>query len=110
MLIQNKMTKKEREELILEIDQLDDTKVHYVNIDGLLYKILILGRGEMMYFSKEGKSTLIEISARFSKLYLNSFKSWGNGKAILESERSDLAAIIKKVYLLAYKEDLEIVH
>ena len=63
-----------------------------------------------MYFSKEGKSTLIEISARFSKLYLNSFKSWGNGKAILESERSDLAAIIKKVYLLAYKEDLEIVH
>ena len=52
MLIQNKMTKKEREELILEIDQLDDTKVHYVNIDGLLYKILILGRGEMMYFSK----------------------------------------------------------
>lgn len=103
------MTKKDITKLALEIDQFDDRKVHFIQIDNVLNKILILGRGDFMYFHTEGKSTIVEISARFSKLSMKSLKYWHDGKPILDDEKNDLANSIKKAYQIAYKEELELV-
>lgn len=104
------MTKKDITKLASEIDQFDDQKVHFLQIDNFFYKILILGRGDLMYFHMGGKSTIVEISARFSKLSMKSLKYWGDGKPILEDEKNEIAKSIKKAYLIAYKEELELVY
>ncbi|WP_343565697.1 hypothetical protein [Sphingobacterium sp.] len=74
--------------------------------DGVIYKMKILGRGEELFFQKNGSALICDISARFSVIDPESIRQWDNGKKISDEERAFLLAKIIELYKKAYKDDL----
>ena len=101
------MNQKERINLINQLNTMGSDEVHHFTIENVLYKILILGRGDMLFYSENNKSLICEISARNCLLSLNSLKYWGGNKKIEDKEKDHLFERIKKVYTLAYKNELQ---
>ena len=72
-------------------------------------RLLIIYRGEGLFFQIEEKALICEISARDGMLSKESLKKWDNGSAIGAEDREQLAALIVKYYTLSYKDALVVV-
>jgi len=74
------------------------------------YRFLILGRGEDVFFEKNGFSLFCTMDAVNRKLFVQSIKLWEeNKKKIGKKERNGLAQEIKLIYEKLYGEELELV-
>ena len=81
---------------------------HKFEKEGIIFKILILDKGEELFFQKGEKALICEISARYSLINPKTIKVWDNGCVITPSERETLLLDIQHFYKIAYKDDLEI--
>ncbi len=84
----------------------DKSAYEYVDADFGVVRLLIVYRGERLYFQIGNEAIICEISARDAMLSKKSLKKWDNGRALDELERERIAAIISKYYKLSYKDDL----
>ena len=71
------------------------------------YKILIIDRGERLFFQEDDKCLICNISARFSILEQESLSYWSDGTII--SNKQILIKKIKKYYSKAYSNKLKVV-
>ncbi|GAA0538000.1 hypothetical protein LX66_2025 [Chitinophaga japonensis] len=86
------------------------------NIDGVhrftdgtdKYGMLIIARGELLFFQENDKGLLCEISARYSLINPKTIKQWDNGDKISEEEKDQILAKIIHFYKIAYKNDLTV--
>lgn len=72
-------------------------------------RLLIIYRGERLFFQVNEKALICEISARDSMLSKKSLKKWDDGSSIDTEEREQLVALIAKYYTLSYKAALVVV-
>jgi hypothetical protein len=102
------MNQKERELIAKEVNSLGENEVFIFKEEDIDFKILILDRGESLFYSEDGKSLILDdFSARGAKLSLKKVNKWVTGESIENKEI--LIESIKKIYKKAYKDDLEIV-
>lgn len=78
----------------------------FVDEDGTSIGLLILNRGEQMFYQEDGRAFICEISARFGIVYLNSIRKWNTKKKITEEEKTNVVKRLKKFYPLAYKDEV----
>jgi len=76
--------------------------------DGFIYKMKILGRGEELFFQKNGSALICDISARFSVIEPKSIRRWDNGKKISDEEREVILTKIIELYEQAYQDKLTV--
>ena len=95
---------------MLEIEELkiSRTKVHRFKKDGVEFGILILGRGETLFFQIGNDALICEISARHALINPKTIKKWDNGTKINEEEKVFVLEKIIELYKKAYKDELEI--
>lgn len=86
----------------------DFEKVHRFEENGELLGLLILGRGENLFFQKGDKAFICDISARDSELDKSSIKKWDDGTKISIDQKKDLAIKIADLYKKFYKDQLKI--
>lgn len=84
----------------------DKSAYEYVDADLGVIRLLIVYRGERLFFQIKDKAIICVISARDAMLSKKSLKKWDDGQTINESERERLSTIISKYYKLSYKDDL----
>ncbi len=96
--------------LKLLIDSLknDFEKVHRCEENGELFGLLILGRGENLFFQKGDKAFICDISAHDSELDKSSIKKWDDGTKISLDQKTELAVKIAELYKKFYKDELKI--
>ena len=63
-------------------------------------RLLIIYRGERLYFQIGSEAIICSISARDAMLSKKSLKKWDSGRVIDETERDRVAAAIAKYYKL----------
>lgn len=62
--------------------KIDFEKVHRFEKNGESFGLLILGRGENLFFQKNDKAFICDISARDAELDKSSIKKWDDGTKI----------------------------
>ena len=72
------------------------------------YGLLILGRGENLFFQENDKALICELSATHSLLNPLTITKWDNGQEITVDEKNSLLEKISKYYLLSYSNNLNI--
>ncbi len=97
-----------------ELNYIKELKVNdsvYAYQDQVLgaIRIMIIYRGERLYFQLNDKAIICIISARDAMLSRKSLKIWDNGDKITESEVDKLCPIICKFYEKSYGDNLTIV-
>lgn len=68
--------------------------------------ILILNRGEQMFYQENDKGFICEISARNSIVFTKTIKKWDNGKKISTEEKDKIIERIGKSYKMAYQDEV----
>ena len=86
----------------------DFEKVHRFEKNGELFGLLILGRGENLFFQKGNRAFICDISARDSGLDKSSIKKWDDGINISVSQKQSLAIEIAELYKMFYQDELRI--
>jgi len=77
---------------------------------GNVYKFLILGRGEDVFFQKNDDSLFCSMDAVNRLLFVKSIKLWEeDNRKIGKNERGTLAQEIKCVYEKFYNEELKLI-
>ena len=69
-------------------------------------RLMIIYKGEGLYFQINNEALICEISAHSAVLSKNSIKKWDNGRTINEAECEKIINIISKYYKLSYMDDL----
>jgi hypothetical protein len=87
----------------------DRQRVHRLVINGNEYGLLIIDRGERLFFQKGDHVLLCDVSARFAKLMSSSVKNWSDGTPITGNAKKELLEEIAAAYQVAYIDELEIV-
>jgi len=88
--------------------KIDKERVHRFE-EGLdEYGILILGRGESLFFQKNEKALICHISAIHAELDASTIKKWDNKKSLSPAEKTKTVDEIAKFYKKAYKDDLKV--
>jgi len=82
--------------------------VHRFTEGGDRYGMLIIARGELLFFQKNESGLICEISARYSLINPKTIKQWDNGNKISEEEREKILEKIIHFYKIAYKNDLKV--
>jgi len=95
-------------ESLLETLKSDTEKVHRLQYNGESYGLLVLGRGESLFFQKGEQAFICDISARYSELDKSSIKKWDDSVKILKEERQEISQIIAKLYKQAYSDELRV--
>lgn len=76
---------------------------------GNVYKFLILGRGENVFFQKNGSSLFCSMDAIERILFVKSVRVWEeSNKKIHKAERMILAELIKEIYEHFYEKELKL--
>src|SRR5512133_1505687 len=90
------------------IDELinDSLIAKYTDIDGSIYSIRILGRGENLFFCRNNVGLICQIDAVYSTVFANTIKVWSDGKKIDKKEREILLIKMKGYYHLVYQRKL----
>lgn len=83
--------------------------VRRVTIQGLAYGMYVIERGERLYYEKEGRALICEISARNAMLNEGSVREWDDGEKISAEVRTSVVAEMVPVYKALYLDDLEVV-
>lgn len=97
----------QQKRLLAALNSLGSDSIHTFREKDTLYKILILQRGEMLFFSMNNKSLIMdEFSALTSQLSLKGMDTWIDGAPIVDKDM--VIKEIKKFYKIAYKDDLTI--
>lgn len=100
-----------RKEELAHIKELrvDKSAYEYDDANLGIIRLLVVYKGEGLYFQIGCEAVICAISARDAMLSKKSIKKWDSGRSIDEAERDRVAAVIAKYYKLAYKDDLTIV-
>lgn len=98
---------KEIRNLIYEL-KADTARVHRFDDSGTSFGMLIIGRGEELFFQKGDRALLCEISARYALINIKTIKRWDDGTVITDVEKRELIPEIIKIYKLAYRDDLKV--
>lgn len=72
-------------------------------------RLLIIYRGERLFFQINDRALICDISARDSMLGKRSLKKWDDGRLIGAEDRELLVALIQKYYTLSYRDVLVVV-
>jgi len=76
---------------------------------GNVYKFLILGRGENVFFQKNDYSLFCSMDAIERVLFVESIKVWEeSNKKINKVEQKILADLIKEIYEYFYEKELRL--
>ena len=102
---------KMRKDELIHIKELKIEKSAHEYSDATLgvIRLLVVYKGEGLYFQIGGEAVICVVSARDAMLSKKSIKKWDSGRNIDEAERDQVAAVIAKYYKLAYKDDLTVV-
>ncbi|HEX6426561.1 MAG TPA: hypothetical protein VF008_02700 [Niastella sp.] len=72
------------------------------------YGMLILERGDSMFFQQNDAGFICDISARYAVIMPDSIVEWDNGNKISGEEKDKLLEVIKRLYKQTYLDDLEL--
>lgn len=102
------MNIKQKKEIADELITLDENQIHIFKQADNLFKLLIIQRGEALFFSMNEKAIILEeFSALSAKVSFNGINNWIDGSKITNKEM--LIIKLKELYKSAYKDDLEVV-
>jgi len=93
------------------IHLLKDNKneIYYYEIKNLVIGMLLIERGERLFFQLNNKALLCMASARYAKILSDSIFLWDSGELIEIVEKKKIIELIKEYYRKSYKDDLEVV-
>ncbi|MDS0797217.1 hypothetical protein NUV26_34195 [Burkholderia pseudomultivorans] len=74
-----------------------------------IVRLLIIYKGEGLFFQENGRALICEISARNAIFNKGSLKEWDDGTSLDAQDKERVAALIAKYYTLAYKDELTLV-
>ncbi|MGN7824823.1 hypothetical protein HGH92_23120 [Chitinophaga varians] len=72
------------------------------------YGLLIIARGELLFFQENDKALICDVSARYALINPATIKKWDNGDKISDAEREEIVQKIILYYKKAYRDDLKI--
>ncbi|MEZ0539975.1 hypothetical protein [Fibrella arboris] len=73
------------------------------------YKIMIIGRGEQLFYQQEDRALLCDIQVRNDLIYQNSIAWWDNGNAVTESEKSIILERLINYFKIFQKSGVKLV-
>lgn len=85
-----------------------DSRAYRYEEDGNKYGLLILYRGETLFYQENDRALLCEIAARFAFINPDTIAHWDDNTAIGTEERAVILEKIITLYKKAYKDDLKI--
>ncbi|WP_343671965.1 hypothetical protein [Chitinophaga sp.] len=85
-----------------------DQRAYRYEEDGIKYGLLILYRGETLFYQENNRALLCEIAARFSFINPETITHWDDNTVIIREERAAILEKIITLYKKAYKDDLKI--
>lgn len=86
----------------------DATVDRFYTENGNMYGIMVLGRGENLFFQENDKALICEIDAIDSIIYAKSIKSWDGEKKMNGAEKNRVLELIKYYYKIVYKSNLQV--
>lgn len=99
---------KEELEFIQELK--NDRSVYNYNIPDVgRVRLMIIYRGERLFFQLNDKALICLISAHEAKLSKKSLKKWDDGTLINVSEKEKICQLICQYYTLSYVDQLTLV-
>jgi hypothetical protein len=91
------------------IDELkSDQRAYRYEEDGNKYGLLILYRGETLFYQENDRALLCEIAARYAVINPETIAHWDDNTVIGQDERAVILEKIITLYKKAYKDDLKI--
>lgn len=84
------------------------TNVHRFVVNENRYGILIVSRGELLFFQENDRALFCEISARESLIDPGSVKRWDDKTPVSAEEKTRLLPLMQELYKRAYKDELRI--
>ena len=85
----------------------DFERVHRFKENGENFGLLILGRGESLFFQQGDKALICDISAIHSELDKSSIKIWDDGTKISSSQKQEIVSKIAELYQKFYEDELK---
>lgn len=85
-----------------------DQRAYRYEEDGNKYALLILYRGETLFYQENDRALLCEIAARFAVINPETIAQWDDNTDINPDERAAILDKIMTLYKKAYKDDLKI--
>ncbi|WPQ65174.1 hypothetical protein SIO70_09990 [Chitinophaga sancti] len=85
-----------------------DQRAYRYEEDGNKYGLLILYRGETLFYQENDRALLCEIAARFAVINPETIVQWDDNTDIHSDERAAILDKIMTLYKKAYKDDLKI--
>lgn len=85
-----------------------DQRAYRYEEDGNKYGLLILYRGETLFYQENDRALLCEIAARFAVINPETIAQWDDNTDINPDERAAILDKIMTLYKKAYKDDLKI--
>lgn len=85
-----------------------DQRAYRYEEDGNTYGLLILYRGETLFYQENDRALLCEIAARFAAINPETIAQWDDNTDINPAERAAVLDKIITLYKKAYKDDLKI--
>lgn len=85
-----------------------DQRAYRYEEDGNKYGLLILYRGETLFYQENDRALLCEIAARFAVINPETIAQWDDNTTISTAERAAILDKIITLYKKAYKDDLKI--
>jgi hypothetical protein len=85
-----------------------DQRAYRYEEDGNTYGLLILYRGETLFYQENDRALLCEIEARFAVINPETIAQWDDNTEIGTTERAAILEKIITLYKKAYKDDLKI--
>ncbi|OMP74946.1 MULTISPECIES: hypothetical protein [unclassified Chitinophaga] len=85
-----------------------DQRAYRYEEDGNKYGLLILYRGETLFYQENDRALLCEIAARFAVINPETIAQWDDNTDINSDERAAILDKIMTLYKKAYKDDLKI--
>jgi|GEM_PF-916228 hypothetical protein len=85
-----------------------DQRAYRYEEDGNKYGLLILYRGETLFYQENDRALLCEIEARVPVINPETIAHWDDNTEINQAERAVILEKIITLYKKAYKDDLKI--
>src|SRR5687767_4573517 len=98
---------KETKALVQEL-KANTESVHRFTEGDNNYGILIIARGELLFFQENDAALICDVSARFALINPKTIKEWDNGRKITDEEKEKLLEKIMHFYKKAYTDELKI--
>ncbi|SFW57920.1 hypothetical protein [Chitinophaga sancti] len=89
-------------------DLKSDSRAYRYEEDGNKYGLLILYRGETLFYQENDRALLCGIAARFAFINPETIAHWDDNTVINTEERATILEKIITLYKKAYKDDLQV--